>query len=408
MRQLIILAFSMTLAVTASASAATAEMSAMHRYRTTMASAASTSYEDQTSADTSDSDCGNDPYQKGCVLITQGDSVNGVRYVEQAANAGDANGKYLYGLIKMCGYGGVKTNEKAGLRLIRQAAKEGQSEALYQLGCFYLNGEYGCPENQEEALSLFERSSQAGSLDGQIACGNLYLVKADTAMAVKHWRKAVEFAGSRAILDDQRESLALICFSLGELSQEGSLQDDSTDAADYYQLSIEYGDSINAPYALGMIYLECGDDHLATPYFKIAADAGNIEACVSLGDLLRLADCDASARLYYEKAAEAGDENAMYALAKICFEEGRYRRAARWAAQCEFHSGAVYLLGWIYYAQDDVTKAEYYWRQCVNRFHNADALKMLKSLHSEQEEAKKEAEAEHESEKELENGIYKI
>lgn len=327
-----------------------------------------------------------DSYNAGCEFYSQGDTVSAAKCFQKSAKSGNAVGQYMYGLFKMGGFGGVKVNQKAGLRMIQQAAKKGESTALCFLGSLYEYGEYGYPVDKAEALNLYKKASQAGSLEAHIACGNSYWVNGDTAMAIQYWVKAVEEAVPYFVQDDQREALAQIAYNLGWFSQFGSLQD-LYEATDYYLQSVQYGNTKDAAFQLGMIYLYgeniCDPNlELSIYYFKMAASSGQSEAYVYLGDLMRMSNSDEQALLYYLKGAQSGNQNSMYSLAEMYYERGEFDSAAYWALQCLDNVLAVYLLGWIYYVQQDIYHAKYYWEQCVYRFHHADALLMLKKISS--------------------------
>lgn len=325
-------------------------------------------------------------YKAGCTFYALGDTVRAAICFQKAAKAGNSSGLYIYGLFKMGGFGGVKVNQKAGLRMIKQAAENGESAALCFWGGLYEYGEYGYPVNKAEALELYKKASQAGSLDGHIACGNTYWCNGDTILAKYYWAKAVEDASPYFVLDEQREALAQITYNLGWFSQYDKYQDYDA-ATDYYLQSVQYGNTKDAAFQLGVIYFEGTNNcelnfELATYYFEMAAASGQMEAFSYLGDLMRLSGADEQALLFYLEGAHNGIQNAMYSLADMYYERGEYDSAAYWANKCPDNVLALYLLGCIYYAQQDFVQAKYYWQQCVCRFHYADALIMLKKLSS--------------------------
>ena len=333
-----------------------------------------------------DSISADDSYNAGCDYYAQGDTVNAAKCFQKSAKAGNIGSQYIYGLFKMGGFGGVKVNQKAGLRMIQQAAQNGETSALCFLGGLYEYGEYGYPVNKSEALELYKKASRAGSLDGHIACGNTYFETGDTIMAKHYWAKAVEDASPYFVQDEQREALAQITYNLGWFSQYDKYQDYDA-ATDYYQQSVQYGNTKDAAFQLGVIYFEgtnnCESNfELATYYFKMAAASGQTEAFSYLGDLMRLSGADDKALQFYLEGAHNGIQNAMYSLADMYYERGEYDSSAYWANKCPDNVLALYLLGCIYYAQQDFVQAKYYWQQCVSRFHHADALTMLEKLAS--------------------------
>lgn len=327
-----------------------------------------------------------DSYGAGCDFLAQGDTVNAGKCFHKGAKAGNVESMYVYALFKMGGMGGIKANPKAGLRMIQQAANKGNTNALCFLGELYESGEYGYPVNKPEALKLYMKASQAGSLDGHIACGNTYWQNGDTALAMQYWAKAVEDAIPYFVHDEQRDALSQITYNLGWLYQNGDDQD-LLAAADYYQQSVLYGNTKEAAFQLGIIYLDGANIYepnleLATDCLLMAADAGVVEACAYIGDMLRISGADEQAMFYYLEGANGGDQNAMYALAEIYYDRGEFDSAVYWASLCPDNVLAIYLLGCIYYVQEDLLQAEYYWEQCAYRFHHADAIKMLRMLYT--------------------------
>ena len=327
-----------------------------------------------------------DPYIAGCKFCSQGDTVSAAKCFQESARSGNADGQYMYGLFKVGGFGGVKVNQKAGLRMIKQAAENGESAALCFLGGLYESGEYGHPVDKAEALNLYKKASEAGSIDGHIACGNTYWENSDTALAMQYWAKAVEESIPYFVQDEQREALAQITYNLGWYSQYSNYQN-LYEATDYYQQSVQYGNTKDAAFQLGLIYLDGASFsesslELATYYFKMSAAAGKTEAFSYVGDLMRLSGSDEQALLIYLEGAQVGNEDAMYSLAELYYEREVYGSAIYWAGQCPDNVLAVYLLGCSYYMLQDFDHAKYYWQQCVFRFHYADAITMLKNLAS--------------------------
>ena len=322
-------------------------------------------------------------YDVGWEFYSQGDTVSAAKCFQKSAKAGNSGGQYIYGLFKMGGFGGVKVNQKAGLRMIQQAAQNGESSALCFLGGLYEYGEYGYPVNKAEALELYKKASQAGSLDGHIACGDTYWNNADTIMAKYYWAKAVEDANPYFVLDEQREALAQITYNLGWFSQYDKHQDYDA-ATDYYQQSVQYGNTKDAAFQLGLMSLDTEDETnqvLAAYYFSLAAEGGNSEAYVYLGDIERLIGTDEQALMYYLAAAQGGSANGMYCVASLYYEREEYDSTIFWASQCKDNVLAEYLLGCAYYNLEDYVQAKYYWQRCV-KYHLDEAIIMLRQLES--------------------------
>lgn len=326
-------------------------------------------------------------YSAGCYFYTLGDTVNAVKCFQKAAKAGSNSGRYFYGLCMIDGIGGVKPNKKAGLKMIRKAAENGEPDALYFLGTLYETGEYGYSVNEAEALRLYQEASKMGSFESLIACGNTYFSKADTATAIDFWKRAVEEAPIFPT-DEQRAALGQITYNLGVFYQYGygNVQD-LYEASVYYHGSVQYGNTKDAAFQLGLISLDNEDDPnqcLATYYFTQAAETGNLEAYVYLGAIERLNGNDEQAFIYYLAAANGGSANGMYCVASLYYDNGDYNSTLYWASQCTDNALAEYLLGLAYYCLEDYEKAKFYLQRCVYKYHLDDAITMLKQLESDE------------------------
>lgn len=326
-----------------------------------------------------------DLYSAGKVFYTYGDTVSAAKCFEKASEF-DAEAQYVYGLFTMGGYGGVKKNIKKGLRLVERAAKNAQPDALAFLGEIYEFGEYEYPLDKAMALNYYKKASLVGSLEGHIACGNSYWSAGDTVKAINYWSKAVEGTDPDIVPDSQRDNMADITIKLARLCQDGLLLD--YDAVGCYELSVMYGNTKEAAFELGLKCLDGNepDYGLATYYFKMAATSGQSEAYTFLGDILRILGDDDSAIAFYLKGTEYQNESAILSLAELYFDRADYDSATYWAKKCSDNENALYLLGWISYLQEDFVQAKYYWQQCVFRFHNADAITMLRYLSSDDSE----------------------
>lgn len=281
--------------------------------------------------------------------------------------------------------GGIKVNQKAGLKKIQKAAANGEPDALCILGELYERGECGLSVNKKVALKLYEKASRAGSFEGHIACGNTYFSNGDTVMAINYWKRAAEEAPILPT-DEQRAALAQITYNLGFFYQYGcGTIRNLFEASVYYLTSVQYGNAKDAAFQLGLISLDKEDENnhvQAAYYFSLAAEGGNSEAYVNLGDIERLNGTDEQALMYYLAAAHGGSANGMYCVASLYYEREEYDSTIFWASQCKDNVLAEYLLGCAYYNINDYVHAKYYWQRCVYFYHYVDASAMLKLLES--------------------------
>lgn len=73
-----------------------------------------------------------------------------------------------------------------------------------------------------------------------------------------------------------------------------------------------------------------GEADQAAQWYRKAADAGNVEAMVSLGALLRKQGKEDQAMQWYRKAADAGDADAMVNVGVLLAEQGEKDQAVQW------------------------------------------------------------------------------
>ena len=106
---------------------------------------------------------------------TNGLSVNeaeGARWLERAANAGDAMAAYRLGTLYERGHG-VPTNAKKADELYGIAAKKGNRKAMHNLAVAFAEGS-GVPKNLQQASQWFTRAAEMGLSDSQFNLAVLY------------------------------------------------------------------------------------------------------------------------------------------------------------------------------------------------------------------------------------------
>jgi localization factor PodJL len=106
---------------------------------------------------------------------TDGIAVNeaeGARWLERAANGGDAMAAYRLGTLYERGRG-VPTNSAKAIELYGIAAKEGNRKAMHNLAVAFADGA-GVPKNLQQAAQWFTRAAQLGLADSQFNLAVLY------------------------------------------------------------------------------------------------------------------------------------------------------------------------------------------------------------------------------------------
>ncbi|HEY8947892.1 MAG TPA: hypothetical protein VIM56_03305 [Rhizomicrobium sp.] len=106
---------------------------------------------------------------------TNGFTVNeaeGARWLERAANSGDAMAAYRLGTLYERGHG-VPTNAKKADELYGIAAKQGNRKAMHNLAVAFAEGS-GVPKNMQQAADWFTKASELGLKDSQFNLAVLY------------------------------------------------------------------------------------------------------------------------------------------------------------------------------------------------------------------------------------------
>ncbi|HEY7979523.1 MAG TPA: hypothetical protein VID67_15135 [Rhizomicrobium sp.] len=106
---------------------------------------------------------------------TNGLTVNeaeGARWLERAANGGDAMAAYRLGTLYERGHG-VPTNAKKAVELYGIAAKQGNRKAMHNLAVAFAEGS-GVPKNLQQASEWFTRAAEMGLSDSQFNLAVLY------------------------------------------------------------------------------------------------------------------------------------------------------------------------------------------------------------------------------------------
>jgi localization factor PodJL len=106
---------------------------------------------------------------------TNGIGVNeaeGARWLERAADAGDAMSAYRLGTLYERGRG-VPTNAAKAIQLYGIAAKQGNRKAMHNLAVAFADGS-GVPKNLQQAAQWFTKAAQLGLSDSQFNLAVLY------------------------------------------------------------------------------------------------------------------------------------------------------------------------------------------------------------------------------------------
>ncbi|WP_137872704.1 DEAD/DEAH box helicase [Rhodococcus sp. Q] len=118
----------------------------------------------------------------------------------------------------------------------------------------------------------------------------------------------------------------------GAVSELGKDADDTQDTATSRHLWEKAADlgDADAMYALGVLADDAGDTRAARRWWQKAADLGHPEAMCNLGVLAVSAGDTAAAHCWWEKAADLGDPTAMYNLGEVAAEAEDSATARHW------------------------------------------------------------------------------
>lgn len=229
------------------------------------------------------------------------DADKGLYWLERSADRGLADAQCYLGKTYLRGLHGVSRNEEKGIRYLKAAAESDQAEAMMIYGD-YLYGKKTA-ESLSEALKLYQKAAELGEPAAFHRLGILTYngagVEADKAKGIMYWKKGVEFgqAGCMYIIG----GTYLVGIDLPKDTEQG-----------LYLL--EKAASHGMPEAhnyLGKVYLHGlhevqQDAAKALPHLKSAAESGQVEAMVMLGDYYGGLNTDAGfveADKWYELAA---------------------------------------------------------------------------------------------------------
>lgn len=87
------------------------------------------------------------------------DHVQAVKWMQKAAQQGDANGQYHLGQMYSEGYAGLPKDDSQALEWFRKAAEQGHPFAQDNLGYAYFHG-YCVPKNRSQAMEWYRKAIQ--------------------------------------------------------------------------------------------------------------------------------------------------------------------------------------------------------------------------------------------------------
>jgi len=289
--------------------------------------------------------------------------------------------------------------DREALRLIQQAADAGSAEGNHRLGLINAQGLAGVPRNEAKAVELFEKAAAAGHTRAQINLGILYLRGQGVTRDLVQARAWLE----KAAASDDAQALYALGRALSDSS--GQAIADPVRAADLFRRAAEKG-HVLAGLRYGLALSEGNgvkrDTAAAQRWLMQAHQSGIPEAALAMADLAARTPASRdkaaneqvvkSALSWYEMAAHGGVPSAQFKLANAYFAgvglprdpvqaQQWYTRAAQQGLPQAQHALGIMLLGGVAGAKDPVEG--YKWLILAERGGNPDS-KVVREKSAEQ------------------------
>jgi len=291
-----------------------------------------------------------------------------VRWLAAAVETNDTNDGALY-LLGICYYfgDGVNQDRKKAVELYRQAAALEHAGAACELGLCYIDGD-GVERNVDEGIRWLETAVSFGS---SVAEEKLEMVRDARIMSdvepvhVENWlatanvqstqpaeaklrsllresldRPIREVISTLKLLADRKHEFAVIvlakCFERGI-----GVNKNLDKAAELYRSALDFGSEIVEPHLVNC-YRLCFADQIfpqnTLGFLREAADRRNVMAMLALAGYYRTNNPEGrnlvEALFWYRKAAELGDRDAQYELARFLtmknFNKRERERVIHW------------------------------------------------------------------------------
>lgn len=229
------------------------------------------------------------------------------------AAEGDVDSLINIGLLLNIG-AGLKQNHESALNYYKKAAMKDSARAYHAIGVMYYHGE-GVEQSYEKAMGYFNKASAKRHAKSLYAVGLMYMkglgVTKNVEMALRYFKHA-----SMQNYPEAHYALALSYINIKSYDN----------AVQSFTKAAELG-YIPANYALGLINENRFNDvDKALTYYKVSADDGHINSQKALGNIYdigrpSISQNNATAGMWYNKAANSGDEEAKEILTNMKFSK---------------------------------------------------------------------------------------
>jgi TPR repeat protein len=246
------------------------------------------------------------------------------QWLENTAEAGSAPVAVTLGMMLERGMFGPKS-EGESFRWYYKAFSTDNPAAVFELGRVYWRGR-AVAKNSSEALRLISRAAELKHIPAYLTLGHIF---ENGSLGVKDGAKASSWY-KKVIADGSNPSLVgQAAYNLGGMHEfSRGVTKDEAEAARFYRIGAEAG-NVNAMTSLGKSY-ERGrgvakNESEAAIWYRKAFDAGFHYAACDLADLYRdgrgVVQDHVKARQLYFASAEAGNPMAMGRLG-VMYAEG--------------------------------------------------------------------------------------
>jgi len=167
--------------------------------------------------------------------------------LRKAAEQGNAEAQYDFGVLSANGKGGVPKDSAEALKWFHKAAEQGHAQAQFKLAAPYAFG-FGVPKDNAKAITWCRKAAEQGHAEAQNYLAYLYInnfsgMGKDAAEAMKWYRKAAEQGYAEAQLN------------LAEMYDNGEegVPEDDAEAVKWYRKAAEQGHAPATEF-LGQMY----------------------------------------------------------------------------------------------------------------------------------------------------------
>lgn len=255
-------------------------------------------------------------YQKGTML--EKDESKAVEYYKKAISQGSLVAYYHLALCQKQGIG-TEVDYKSAFDNFRTASESGFTLAMYEMAMMLQKG-MGIKQNEREAFRLLQKAAAGGLIRAKTELGNCYFSGNGT---VRDYSEAFRWyiqASDNLIKNKSDPSSAEAAFHIGICYLNGYGTDQSRDEAlKFFKIAAKAGNT-DAAYIVGELYSFAPEEkrsgERALKYYIYAANAGNNKARLVLADSYVTSRSYSNAYKLYKKAADEGDPEAMFQVAK--------------------------------------------------------------------------------------------